>query len=493
MFGFDERYAMFDITPVENQFILEYLPNARGDYVKVYLYGLMCCYHPEKEMNLDTMCHELDMSEDDVQAAFSYWERRKLVRRISDKPPVWQYVNIKQINLDSDPEPDRDYAEFSNAVYDAFDKVRRLHGNEISSCFEWREELKLPTEVIVMLLNHMVQIKGKNFRISDAGKVAVRMAEENIRTVDAAEDYFLRDGQAYKGIREILRKLGKNYAPSEAQVKLYLKWTQEWHFTHEAILAALELTAKGDPSLGYLDGILSSMRQEGSDDAGFTKENVRKSSARAEGLREILRELGKGEISQRNLQMYDSMVSLYPQEVILTAARECGHSGKDIGEVLKLLQSWKEKGLETGRDVDAYVKAFHDQTALIRELRATWGTDESRIGKADRDLVLKWGQEYGFSREIILETAQFAVEANQPMAYLDKVLTDYHNKGINTPEAIRAERAGAKKSARQKPGKVLPAQNFPQRDYSDVQDEMIKNLAKEMEAFKKENGGQSDA
>ena len=50
MFGFDERYAMFDITPVENQFILEYLPEAKGDYVKVYLYGLMRCYHPEEDM-----------------------------------------------------------------------------------------------------------------------------------------------------------------------------------------------------------------------------------------------------------------------------------------------------------------------------------------------------------------------------------------------------------------------------------------------------------
>ncbi len=493
MFGFDERYAMFDITPVENQFILEYLPNAKGDYVKVYLYGLMCCYHPEKEMNLDTMCHELDMTEDDVQAAFNYWERRKLVRRISDKPPVWQYVNVKQINLDSDPEPDRDYAEFSNAVYDAFDKVRRLHGNEISSCFEWREELKLPTEVIVMLLNHMVQIKGKNFRISDAGKVAVRMAEEGIRSVDAAEDYFLRDGQAYKGIREILRKLGKNYAPSEAQVKLYLKWTREWHFTHEAILAALELTAKGDPSLGYLDGILSSMHQESIGDKGITTEKVRQSSARADGLREILRELGKGEISQCNLQLYDSMASLYPQKVIMTAARECGHSGKDTGEVLKLLQSWKEKGLETQQEVDAYVQAFHDQTAMIRELRAIWGTDESRIGKADRELLQKWVRDYGFSRDAILAAAGYAAEANQPMVYLDKILADYHSKGIHTPDAIKAEHGSARKNVRQKAGRILPAQDFSQRDYSQVQDEMIKDLAKEMEAFKKENGGQPDA
>ena len=45
MFGFDEQYAMFDVTPLDNQFILEYLPAAKGDDLRVYLYGLMMCYH----------------------------------------------------------------------------------------------------------------------------------------------------------------------------------------------------------------------------------------------------------------------------------------------------------------------------------------------------------------------------------------------------------------------------------------------------------------
>lgn len=40
---------------------------------------------------------------------------------------------------------------------------------------------------------------------------------------------------------------------------------------------------------------------------------------------------------------------------------------------------------------------------------------------------------------------------------------------------------------------MLPAQDFAQRDYSGVQDEMMKSLAKEMEAFMQENGGKSDA
>ena len=52
LFGFDAQFAMFDATPVANQFILEYMPTARGDYVKVYLYGLMQCYHPSSDMTL---------------------------------------------------------------------------------------------------------------------------------------------------------------------------------------------------------------------------------------------------------------------------------------------------------------------------------------------------------------------------------------------------------------------------------------------------------
>ncbi len=65
MFGFEDRFAMFDVTPLENQFILEYMPDAKGDYVKVYLYGLMQCYHPQKDMSLTKMAHELNVTEDE--------------------------------------------------------------------------------------------------------------------------------------------------------------------------------------------------------------------------------------------------------------------------------------------------------------------------------------------------------------------------------------------------------------------------------------------
>jgi len=493
MFGFDERFAMFDITPLENQFILEYLPSAKGDYVKVFLYGLMRCYHPEQDMSLNRMCHELNMTEEEVFSAFSYWERKRLVRRISDKPPRWQYVNIKQLNMTGGDESlDPEYEEFCSAIYEAFDGVRRLHGSELSICFDWKESLKLPTEVIIMLMKHMIEKKGKNFRFPDADKTAAQMANEKILTVEAAEEFFSRDEKAYSGMRRILRLLGKNYAPSAAQVILYRKWTETWHFSHEAVEAAVELTAKGDPSTGYLDGILNSLRNEADDGTAVTPETIRQSSLKTESLKEIFKILGRGEINQRNLQLYEKMQALYSQEIILIAARECGHTGKDSDDLLKLLQSWKEKGLESEKDISEYVQVFHDQTALIRQLKKIWGTDDTRIGKADRSLVQKWENDFGFAPEAILAAAPCAAEAKQPMAYLDRILADYSGTGITAPDQIRLE-FEKRRNSKKNTGKTVPGQDFIQRDYRDVPDEMERDLAQEIRAFMKEDGGQSDA
>ena len=182
----------------------------------------------------------------------------------------------------------------------------------------------------------------------------------------------------------------------------------------------------------------------------------------------MLKELGKGEVSQKNLKVYDQMLEIYPQDVILIAARECGHSGKNADDTLKLLQSWKEKGLDTINEVEGYVQAFHDQTALARQLKKAWGTDETRISKTDRSLIQKWENELGFGRDVILEAARYASEAKQPMSYLDRILTDYQTKGITTPEQVRLEHV-QKKPAATGAGKrnKVNAQEYEQRDYTE--------------------------
>ena len=99
MFEQDESMLRFGVTPVENLFIQEYLPAARGDYVKVYLYALYISAHPKKELSAAEIAQELGMPQSDVEGALRYWERRHLLVRLTDNPPAYQMKSPAQLLL----------------------------------------------------------------------------------------------------------------------------------------------------------------------------------------------------------------------------------------------------------------------------------------------------------------------------------------------------------------------------------------------------------
>lgn len=103
VFGFADKYAMFDATPVENLFIQEYMVRADGDFVKVYLYGLMQCYHPVHSASLSTVARDLGMEVSRVENAFAYWERMGLVQRVGDNPPSWAVSQPETAGADARP------------------------------------------------------------------------------------------------------------------------------------------------------------------------------------------------------------------------------------------------------------------------------------------------------------------------------------------------------------------------------------------------------
>ncbi len=470
-FGFDGKYAMFGVTPVENQFILEYVPQAKGDYVRVYLYGLMACHHPEINMNLDQMSHELNLPEEEIQKAFRYWERRGLVRRISDAPPSWQYVSWKERDTFSVPPQDREYEAFGEALYAVFDHERRLHGKEIQTCYEWVEDLKLPMEAVIMLLKHMAGVKGKDFSMQSAGRVALEMAEAGVQTLEDAESFLSRDQQVWDGVRRVLRKLGKKGMPSEAQVEMYRKWIQEWRFTPEAVEAACAETAKGDPSMGYLDGILKNVRSGIPEGVTINPECYRQAQEQGERLKSLLSILGGGSITEENKAILVELERKYEPAVIEIGARECARNRGSFDELPKLLEAWQKKGLYTRADVESYVAEFHRQNELLKKLRDKWNAGEPRIGEASRKMAARWKSELGFDDEMILKCAEFASEAKAPMAYLDSILTSLHQKGIRTPEEAEQEhqRMRGEHPDKGQAGiqRQVTAQQYGQREYNE--------------------------
>jgi len=485
LFGFEDRFAMFDMTPVDNQFIQEYLPSARGDDVRVYLYGLMRCYHPEENLTPARMGQDLNLTEEEIAKAYRYWERKGLVRRISDDPVSYQYVSLRRAGLAGEEIPlDPEYEAFAESLYGVFDHGRRLHGSEIRTCYEWVEDLKLPPEAVIMLLKHMERKKGKNFSIQSAEQTAVQMAQEGVTTVEEAEDFLSRDQEIYQGTRAVLKRLGLRNQPSEDQADMYRKWTREWGFTHQAIEEACAETAKGTPTMGYLDGILKSMRERATPGTPMDERGVRRMQQEGEALRRVLRSLGGGAVTEENLQLYRDLLEKYPEEMIQLAARECGESGGRLRSAGKMLESWSKKGIRTVQEAETYIRAFRAQSELLLELRKTWGLD-GRMGARDRAMLATWQTELGFGAEEILAAADAAQGAEKPMPYLDRILRDYAARGIRTRSRIEAELAERAARPRKpeaegagRPRGTVNAQMYGQRDYGGREESLDEVLSR---------------
>ncbi len=477
MFEFDEQYPLFDATPVENLFVQEYLPAAKGDYVKVYLYGLMHTYHPSAGMSLTAMARDLALSEEEVLAAYRYWERKGLVQRTGDNPPAFRYMNAKQLLfMRQCPTEDKQYSQFAEALYAAFGEDRQLHGQETSLAYEWVEDLKLPPEVVLMLVQHLISTRGKHFSFKAAQKLAVQLAQEHVQSIEDAEEVLSRSQAALEGTRRILRRLGKRHQPSEDEMALYRKWTMEWGYEHDAIEAACRETTKGDPTMAYLDGILNGLRKRGEKLPATAKQvenQLQKEQEEAAPLKELFHALGLTGLSvnEGTLAAYHQMRTLYPHEVILLAAREAARAGGRLDDVLRLLTTWQEKSLQTTRQVEEYIAAFYESNRLLTQLYEQCGKP-GKPTASDRALLAKWQKDWGFPREMLLLAASYSQSAEKKMPYMDALLNAWHEGNITTPEAAQAARGQREKaSAPTTPaprGKVVSAQQYTQRAYDEI-------------------------
>ena len=146
MLEFDDQFTMFDITPLENLFIDEYMLRAPGDFVKVYIYALRQCYHPPRDNDYERMARALCMEPDDVKNAFTYWERQGLVRRVSDNPPSYRFFNLKANLMNQQNQDDGlyRYRSFNDRVQSMFPAGRLLHESDTKYLYDWMEVYKLP-------------------------------------------------------------------------------------------------------------------------------------------------------------------------------------------------------------------------------------------------------------------------------------------------------------------------------------------------------------
>ena len=349
MFELDNQSKTFGVTVIENLFITEYLPSAKGDHVRVYLCLLYHCQQSDKTFGIEELATELGMTAAAVEASLRFWERRRLIERFSDSPPSYRLYHLGQRLLTGQDMQggDLDYISFAEAVYALFGDERKVRPSDISSAYEWVSEIGLTKDAVIMLLNYLKDTRGKNFSFKAAESLAVQMKEAGVSSLEESEDFLNHSRQVHDGTRAVLRRFNFRRLPTEDELKLYRKWTEEWLFTQDGILAACAETVKAaTPSFGYLNAILEGLKRRGSGtDAKQVQAHISKDSESLTGAREVLNALGLRTNATTILKAYENLLTLAPHDMIVLAAREVALRRGRFEDIETMLKTWKDKGL----------------------------------------------------------------------------------------------------------------------------------------------------
>ncbi|MEG0900821.1 MAG: DnaD domain protein [Clostridia bacterium] len=463
-FETDKAAILWDATAIPNAFFCEYMPSAPDGYAKVYLYCLMRAHagQLEDDAMLDDVALALHISRDEVEQALRYWERCRLVAHVKERPPVYRFLSVQQafFNRQSAPD-DKAYESFAQALYAAFGAKRKLHGGESVLAYEWVEQLKLPPEVVLMLIQHLIATRGVQFSFKEAQKLATEMSEQQVTTMETAEAFFSRSEAAWKGARRILTHLGKRRNPSMDEIDLYVKWTATWGFAPKAIETACTETTKGDPSFGYLDRILQGINDRSGGRATSSAAQVERQLAgekdESTRVREMLSAFGMKApvVDEGKRLVYRDMLTYAEHEVV---KRRGVHSLEDV---TALLSAWREKGLKDASAVNAHLRLVEEQNKRLRALGALAGRESGSCTQPNRELLLKWTEQWRLPSALLDSAAE--------CSYMDKLLSSWFGANALNVEAARAEherhaQAFASKPAQGSVKKVIE-QQYSQRDY----------------------------
>ena len=270
-------------TLVANEFIDEYMAQANGEYVKVYLYLLR---HQGEEITVEAIASALDHTESDVKRALTYWQKKGI---LENPEPAYEspaengpeYGRTGKGTYDQAETAEKETSESQTPVYSA-GQVQRLSGDEefsqllyiaqkyLNKVFTPRDcqvfaylydTLKLSTELLEYLVEYCAQ--NGHFSLRYLEKVALNWHSRGIRTPDEARDF----AESFNSdMFSVMKAFGLgDRRPAAKEQQLMARWFREYGFSRELVLMACDRTISAIhiPSFQYADRILSDWREAG--------------------------------------------------------------------------------------------------------------------------------------------------------------------------------------------------------------------------------------
>lgn len=424
-------------TEIENKFIIKYLPVLDDKAVKVYLLALYVSQNSIANYTVEDFAKKLEINEDEVKNCFYYLEEFELVSIQSKSPFEVKILDADNITGTPKKIKPEKYASFASAVQSVI-TGRMISTNEFMEYYYLLDEYAFEQNALLMIISYCVNLKGDDIKLPYIKKVAKNFAEDGITTAKKVEEKLSSYTSSTPSLVKIYSAIGITRRPDPTDNSLYEKWTKELGFSDEAIICAAKyFKAKSSQKIDEaLEELYKNRKFDSKEIENYCKE---KNSLYACAM-DIAKSLG---VYAQNISPYvDNYIVKWRDygfeiDTLSLIADYCFLQGRRSFESMDdFVLSLTDDGIITFNAVKEKLEKNAADDKFIKKILKNCDLNR-KIIDYDRQCLRRW-RNWQFDDNAILAAAQMSQGKNNPIAYMNAVLSSWKTEGITTPPAPNA-------------------------------------------------------
>lgn len=317
----NDEALLFSSTKIPDIFFSEYISQASGDFIKVYLYIVFLSKYG-KDIKINDLSKKLNLQFNVIQEALKFWEE---VGTITKKGTGFIINNLQEIELHKLYKPNVSLSSEDIERNEKNQNRARLVETINNSFFQgimspswyadidlWFKKYNFDEQVMLALFNYCFQHSAlhKNY----VQVVAEAWAKNNVRTFSDLENYYTKQEAAQKIEKTIQKKLGITRPLTEYEKAYIQKWTGDFEYSLDIIEIALKrTTSKTTISFDYLDKIITDWHNRDLKTSDDIQNFLVSFKAQEKSKKELEKKVKSHNFEQRT---YDNFDNLYANNQI---------------------------------------------------------------------------------------------------------------------------------------------------------------------------------
>ena len=418
--AYSKEFTANMYTTVENKFITRYLPQADGDAVRAYLYGLYLC-GVKDDFDAHAMAKLLKIAYSRLQEIFVFWKPLKAEK----------------------------YSQFNRELLKQLQKAGKdFKPYEHQRILEFLENYPMEPQAFLLISEYCARKDGDKLSSQHILNKAKKLCEEHKYTFEQVERELLDFNENERELSRIYSILGIYKKPQESDYPYLERW-REAGVAENAVYAAANALKKG--TVKTLDALIFELIEKGALSEKDAKEYLLKREKAAELVFAVARKLG---IKVQNPRAYIEEYAEkwlergYDENSLVKLASFCFKMGYDFEGMDGVVNSLYESGIVDEGGVSSYLSAREKELKLLESIQSVCGVIKKTMNALD--MAAAW-RSWEFSDKMILEAAKRAAGANAPLSYMNKLLSEWKRTGVKEVSQIPERPAKQQEGAQGKP------------------------------------------